>query len=40
VAAQLRDEGYQNAHAMRGGVQAWIAAGFPMDDEARIEAQL
>jgi rhodanese-related sulfurtransferase len=27
----LMDQGYENVHAVLGGLEAWVAAGYPLE---------
>jgi rhodanese-related sulfurtransferase len=34
VAQKLRENGYKNAFALRGGFNAWAAAGYPLEEKS------
>jgi rhodanese-related sulfurtransferase len=35
VAQILRDKGFRNAYALRGGFNAWAAAGYPLEEKTQ-----
>jgi rhodanese-related sulfurtransferase len=35
VAQILRDNGYENAYALRGGFEAWTAAEYPVEEKPK-----
>jgi len=35
VAQILTDKGYQRVFALRGGFDAWVASGYPVEEKAK-----